>query len=404
MAEFVYSAMDDKGKKFQGVILADDVQTALSQLRAKNIFVVEIKEKSALQREININFQNKASTKELAMFCRQFSTMLMAGIPILTCLDVLRGQYKGRKFGSVLDDIYTKVEKGTALSVALREHEPFFPPILINMIEAGEVSGSIDKSFDKMAYHFEKELALKQKITNALIYPAIVILVAVVVLNILLIFVIPTFVGLFSELNVELPATTKFVIDSSSFMRNNWYYILFTIVLVVFLYSVFKRSPTGAVVIGRMKLKIPVVKKILLGQVTSRLTRTLGTLINAGVPLITALDTTKRILSNAYVEKMFDEVIEKVKGGEGLSYPLESMQVLPKLVITMIRTGEESGRLEYMLDKAADYYESEVENQISRLTAMFEPIMIVFLALLVGFLLASIILPMFKLYGSIGTM
>jgi len=403
MAEYVYSAMDSSGKKVNGTIIAEDEKTAIEILKERNMFVIEIKEKGALHKEIKLPFGNKATVKDLSIFCRQFATMLSAGISMLSCLDVLKQQYKGRSFGKVIDDLYEKVERGTLLSAAMREHPRFFPPILINMIEAGEVAGSIDKSMDKMAVHFEKELKLRQKIVNALMYPAIVIGVAVIVLIILLTYVIPTFVGLFEELQVELPATTRFVISSSKFMQHNGIYLLFAILALLFGYKVFKSTPTGGIIVGKIKIKIPVIGRLVLGQVTSRFTRTLATLLNAGVSLITALDTTKNILSNAYIEKEFDRVIERVKGGEGLSYPIEDMGIFPKLMNIMLKTGEETGQLEYMLEKAADYYENEVENQVTRLTSLFEPVMIVLLALMVGFLLASIIMPMFKLYGSIGT-
>jgi type IV pilus assembly protein PilC len=403
MAEYVYSAMDSSGKKVNGTVIAEDEQSAIEILKARNVYVIEIKEKGALQKEIKLPFGQRATVKDLSIFCRQFATMLSAGISILSCLDVLRQQYRGRPFGKVIDDIYEKVERGTLLSSAMREHPRFFPPILVNMVEAGEVAGSIDRSMDKMATHFEKELKLRQKIVNALMYPAIVISVAVIVLIILLTYVIPTFVGLFEELNVELPATTRFVINSSKFMQQNGIYLLFSIVALVFGYKVFKSTPTGGVIVGKIKIRLPVIGKLVLGQVTSRFTRTLATLLNAGVSLITALDTTKNILSNAYIEKEFDKVIERVKGGEGLSYPIEEMGIFPKLMNIMLKTGEETGQLEYMLEKAADYYENEVENQVTRLTSLFEPVMIVLLALMVGFLLASIIMPMFKLYGSIGT-
>ncbi|WAM37050.1 type II secretion system F family protein [Caldicellulosiruptor acetigenus] len=403
MAEYVYSAMDVSGRRINGTVIAEDEKAAIEMLKARNVFVIEIKEKGALQKEIKLPFGQRATVKDLSVFCRQFATMLSAGISILSCLDVLRQQYRGRPFGRVIDDLYEKVERGTLLSSAMREHPRFFPPILVNMVEAGEVAGSIDKSMDKMATHFEKELKLRQKIVNALMYPAIVISVAVIVLIILLTYVIPTFVGLFEELNVELPATTRFVINSSKFMQQNGIYLLFAIVALVFGYKVFKSTPTGGIIVGKIKIRIPVIGKLVLGQVTSRFTRTLATLLNAGVSLITALDTTKNILSNAFIEREFEKVIERVKGGEGLSYPIEEMGIFPKLMNIMLKTGEETGQLEYMLEKAADYYENEVENQVTRLTSLFEPVMIVLLALMVGFLLASIIMPMFKLYGSIGT-
>lgn len=396
-------ALDPNGKKYQGTVIAEDINSALENLKARDVFILEIKEKSALQKEINLPFAQKATVKDLAVFCRQFSTMLAAGISILSCLDVLRQQYRGRAFGKIIGEIYEKVEKGMLLSSAMKDYPTFFPPILINMIEAGEVSGSIDKSMDRMATHFEKEMKLRQKIINALIYPAIVIGVAVVVLIILLTYVIPTFVGLFAEMNVELPATTRFVINSSKFMQQNGLYLLIFIIGLVLGYKVFKGTSFGGVFIGRIKISIPVIGRLVLGQLTSRFTRTLSTLLNAGVHLITSLETTKNILANAYIENKFDDVIEKVKNGESLSYSIEQMKIFPQLMNIMLKTGEETGRLEYMLERAADYYENEVENQVTRLTSMFEPIMIVILALLVGFLLASIIMPMFKLYGSIGT-
>lgn len=401
MAEFIYKAIDNKGKVYKGTIIADDLDSALNILKNKNVYVLDIQEKGLLQKDIELNIQKKVTKKELFIFCRQFATMLMAGISIINCLDVLRNQNKGKYFGKVLDDLYDKVGRGNTLSSAMRDHPNVFPTILINMVEAGEISGSLDNAMDKMAIHFEKEIKLRQKIVNALIYPAIVICVAFLVLIFLLTFVIPTFVGIFSELNVELPSITLFVIKSGELVKNNFFYIILSIVLLYVGYKIFRKSKSGAVLIDKVKLRIPIISSIILGQATSRFTRTLATLLGAGVNLLTALDTTKRVISNAYIEKAFEGVIERVRGGEGLSQPISELKVFPPLVSVMLRTGEETGRLEYMLEKAADFFENEVENQITRLTALFEPLMIIFLALMVGFLVISIILPLFRLYGSV---
>jgi len=402
MPEFVYKAVDSSGKNVEGTILADTIELAAESLKRRQLYIIDLREKGVWQKDISVQLRKKIPIKDLAVFCRQFATMLMAGIPMVSALDVIAEQFKDRYFGKVLEDIHKKVQSGSMLSRALAEKAECFPPILINMIEAGEMSGSVDQALDRMATHFEKELKLRQKIINALIYPAIVILVAIGVLIIMLTFVVPTFVGIFSELNVELPATTRFIISSSNFMRNNFVLIVLVCIILVVAYKVIRKTDKGGFYIDKFKLQIPVIGKIILGQIVTRFTRTLGTMTAAGVSIVIALETTKNVMTNVFVEKKFEEVIERVQKGEGLSYPIADVGIFPRLVEIMIRTGEESGNLEYMLNKAADYYENEVENQVTRLTSIFEPIMIVLLAIMVGFLLASIILPIFKLYGSVG--
>lgn len=401
MGEFVYKILDKNGKLTKGTIMAEDINAALKILKSREVFVIDLQEKGLLEKEVNLRVKRRISTKELFIFCRQFATMLMAGISVLNCLDVLRTQNRGKYFGKVLNDLYEEVSKGNPLSSAMHEHRDIFPSILIHMVEAGELSGSLDTAMDKMAIHFEKEMKLKQKIVNALIYPVIVISVASLVFLFLLTFVIPAFVGIFAQLNVQLPSITLFIINLGVFLKRNIIYILSAIVLGYIGYKMFRKFQRGAVFIDSFKLKIPLIKNIILGQATSRFTRTLATLLGAGVNLLTALDTTKRVISNAYIEKAFEGVIERVRGGEGLSQPISELKIFPPLVSIMLRTGEETGRLEYMLEKAADFYENEVENQITRLTALFEPLMIIFLALMVGFLVISIILPLFRLYGSV---
>ncbi|WPX08024.1 type II secretion system F family protein [Anaerocellum danielii] len=402
MPEFVYKAVDSSGKNVEGTILADTIELAAESLKRRQLYIIDLREKGVWQKDISVQLRKKIPIKDLAVFCRQFATMLMAGIPMVSALDVIVEQFKGKYLGKVLEDIYKRVQSGTMLSRALAEKAECFPPILINMIEAGEMSGSVDQALDRMATQFEKELKLRQKIINALIYPAIVILVAIGVLIIMLTFVVPTFVGIFSELNVELPATTRFIISSSNFMRNNFILIIIVCILLVVAYKVIRKTDKGGFYIDKFKLQIPVIGRIILGQIVARFTRTLGTMTAAGVSIVIALETTKNVMTNIFVEKKFEEVIERVQRGEGLSYPISEVKIFPKLVEIMIRTGEESGNLEYMLNKAADYYENEVENQVTRLTSIFEPIVIVLLAIMVGFLLASIILPIFKLYGSVG--
>lgn len=400
MAEFVYEAIDNKGKKVKGNVVAENEILAITQLKAKGYYVIELNEKNVLNKEINIKILDKVSSKDLSLFCRQLATLLQAGLNLLTSIDVVRKQLTNKRLAKVVNKLYEDIEKGKTLSESMAEHRDIFPDILINMVEAGEVSGSLDNSFEKMALHFEKETKLKQKVTNALMYPAIVLIVAIIVLNLLLIFVIPTFVGLFNDLGVELPPTTRFILYTSSFVKDNWFLIVIGFIIIVNLINYYKKTPSGSILFSSMRLKIPVIGNISLNASIARFSRTLATLIDAGVPLVVAIDTTKKLLGNAFIERQFQDVAERVKGGEGLSRPIEELGIFPTLVPVMIKTGEESGTLEEMLSKLADYYENEVENSVARLTAVFEPIMIVFLALIVGFMLASIILPMFKLYGN----
>ncbi|QCX32672.1 type II secretion system F family protein [Caloramator sp. E03] len=401
MANYVYEAIDDRGKNIKGNISADNTEDAIRQLKEKKLYIISLNENNLLNKELSIKFINKVTSKDLAVFCRQIATLLQSGLNVLTCFNVIKDQINNKVLKNAIFKLSEDVEKGTAISTSMRNFPNVFPEILINMVEAGEVGGSLDNSFDKMAIHFEKEMKLKQKITNALIYPIIVILVALVVLNLLLIFVIPTFVGMFNDLGVELPSITRFILRASSFMKNNWLQIFIFVMVFIILIRYYSKTPSVSIYISSFKLKIPIIGKITLYSSIARLTRTLSTLINAGVPLITAIETTKKLLQNSFIEEKFEGVVEKVRGGEGLSDPIKEMGVFPKLVPVMIKTGEESGNLESMLSKLADLYENEVENMVTRLTAVFEPLMIVFLAIIVGFMLAAIILPMFKLYGNI---
>jgi len=400
MANYVYEAIDSKGKKIKGKVVAEDEQDAIRQLKDKNLYVVEINEDNILNKEIDVKFLNNVKAKDLAVFCKQVATLLQSGLNILTCFNVIKNQIPNKKLKRAVETLSEDVEKGTAVSNSMRKFPDVFPEILINMVEAGEVGGSLDSSFEKMALQFEKEMKLKQKITNALMYPAIVILVALAVLNLLLIFVVPTFVGMFNDLGVELPATTRFILNTSTFMQNNWLILLLLVVFIIILINYYIKTPSGDIAFSKLKLKMPIIGRISLFSSIARFTRTLSTLIGVGVPLVAAIETTKKLLNNAYIESKFEGVVEQVRGGEGLSRPIGDLEIFPELVPVMIKTGEESGTLEDMLSKLADLYENEVENMVTRLTAVFEPIMIVFLALIVGFMLASIILPMFKLYGN----
>ncbi|GFR36626.1 type II secretion system F family protein [Thermobrachium celere] len=315
MANYVYEAIDSKGKKIKGKVVAEDEQDAVRQLKDKNLYVVEINQDNLLNKEIDVKFLNKVKAKDLAVFCKQVATLLQSGLNILTCLNVIKNQIPNKKLKKAVETLSEDVERGTAVSTSMKKFPDVFPEILVNMVEAGEVGGSLDSSFDKMAIQFEKEMKLKQKITNALMYPAIVILVALAVLNLLLVFVVPTFVGMFNDLGVELPAMTRFILNTSTFMQNNWLILLVLLVFIIILLNYYIKTPSGDIAFSKLKLKMPIIGQISLFSSIARFTRTLSTLIGAGVPLVTAIETTKKLLNNAYIESKFEGVVEQVRGG-----------------------------------------------------------------------------------------
>lgn len=401
MAEFLYKALEIGGKRINGTVEASSSDEAVSILKDKNLYVIDIREKVEYKASKNIELFSGVKTRDLALLCRQITTMLNAGVNMLNILGILADQTSNRRLSRAIGDMFRKVEKGNPVSTSMREHADIFPDILINMVEAGEVGGSLERSFDKMATFFEKEDKLKKKITNALIYPIMVMITAIIVINILMIFVLPTFIGIFNEMNIDLPAATKFLIAASNFLRTKWYVVLIIIIAAVMGWNIFKKSDAGRYRIDETKLKIPVFGRVIMYTALARFARTLATMLNSGVTLISALETSMKLFTNSYIESKLKDVINRVKGGESLSVPIENTGLFPRLVSVMIKTGEESGNLEMMLDKIGEFYEDEVDNSVTRLTALFEPLMMVFLALIIGFLLASIVLPMFKLYGNV---
>ena len=329
MALFLYKAIDNRGKHTDGSIEAINSEVAVSLLRGRELYVVNIEEKRNDDIRVPFKGSNKVNSRDLAIMCRQLSTMLNAGINILNAIDVLKQQTTNKFLSSILSEIYGKVEKGNPVSFAMKDYPDVFPDILINMVEAGEVGGSIEKSFEKMAVYFEKEDKLKKKLTNALIYPVVVLVVSIVVLNILMIFVVPTFVGIFSEMEIELPAPTRFLLNMSTFLKEKWYIVFSVIFIAIWIYNIHKRTENGRKSVDKRKLSRPLTGKVALDAITARFSRTLSTLLNSGVPLISSLETTSKVLSNTYLEEKFKEVIDRVRGGEALSVPIENLNIFP---------------------------------------------------------------------------
>ena len=397
MPTFVYQVRDEKGKLMSGELRAKSQQELDHYLKEKGYIPLMVKQKSALSS--GGLFKKKVKIKDLAIFCRQLSIVLQAGLPLVNALDVLKEQIGNPTLKELLNEVYNNIQKGVSLSASMKQFGSFaFPNILINMVEAGEVSGQLDRVFERMAIHFEKEYKTVHKIKQSLTYPVIIVVVAILVVIVLMAFVIPQFNEILMSMGGDLPFTTVLLVGISNFIRSFWYLLIGGIILLAFATRSFYRSPTGRRFFSAMAMRLPVIKGVAKNMVTARFTRTLGTLIASGVLLIQALEVVKKILGNVIIMERFEKLIDDVKKGKGLTQSLIEVDYFQPLVISMVRIGEESGQLDFALEKSADFFDQELETSMQQLTTMIEPAVIVVLAVVVGFILISVMYPMFSIY------
>jgi type IV pilus assembly protein PilC len=399
MANFLYSAMDKAGKVKKGRLEANSKKTATQMLKDSGLYPLEITEEGNLQKDLVIG--NPVKTKDLTIFCQQFEAVLSAGISVLEALHLLREQTENKHFRKIISDLYSSVEQGESLSKSMSKHPKTFPAILINMVEAGEVSGNLEVALSRMAAHFEKEFKLQQSIKKATTYPIVVAFISLGVVILLLVVVIPTFVGMFSELGMELPLTTRMLLAMSNFVITKWYILIIVVLLTVGVITYYARSDVGKMSLGGFKLKVPLFGPLNTKVVASRFARTLSTLLASGLPLLEAIEVVSKVVDNHSVMKGLMDARDQVSKGFPLSKPIEEMGVFPPMITHMVRIGEDTGQLEPILDKVADFYDTEVETAVSQLTTMLEPLIIVVLAVVVGFVVISIIQPMFQMYDGI---
>jgi type IV pilus assembly protein PilC len=399
MPNFTYVVIDNKGKEKKGTIESVNEDKARANLKANGNFLISIAPQNALNKDINISFGNPIKSRDLSLFCRQFVSILSAGVPIVNALEMLMEQTENKVMSQGIKDVMASVEKGETLATAMRARGKIFPSILINMVEAGETSGNLETAFGRMAIHFEKETKLKAQVKKAMLYPAVVGAVAVGVIFIMMIFVIPSFMGMFADMDLKMPAMTQFVIDMSDFFRKYWYVLIGIIVLSVLGIKTYKKSPTGKVVFGRLGLSMPLFGALTRKSSSARFARTLSTLLASGVSMIDALEITSRTMDNEIVRDTLANAKEDVARGIPLSEPIKKSGVFPPMVCHMTKIGEETGNMESMLDKLADYYDEEVELTTQSLTAVMEPMIIIVLALVVGVLIMAIMQPMLSMYN-----
>ena len=401
MARYKYKAITAEGKTLEGLYEANYKDDVLVMLRQNQYFPISIVEQK-LGKEIDLGvFFNKVNIKDIAIFCRQFHTMLQAGVSLISCLDILRLQTERKNLRATIVKVYEKVQQGLTLSEAMSRHSDVFPELLINMVVAGEASGNLDLILNRMAVHYEKESKIINKVRSAMVYPIVLAIVAFVVVIFLLIFVLPTFTGIFESSGTALPTPTRILLALSSFLINYWYIALGICMAVIVSIIILLKLPKVKYIIDSLKLRLPILKGINQKVVTSRLSRTLATLLSSGLPLLQVLDIVAKIVNNKVVEKGLEIAKEDVKKGVLLSVPIKKMNVFPPMFISMLTIGEESGSIDEILDKTANYYDDEAETALEAMTKLVEPLMLVIMALLVGSIVAAIILPMFDMMNTI---
>lgn len=399
MPIFRFVAKDIEGKKISGDIEAIDEKNVVEALRAQKLFAIEIKqsiEKKGTKAKVTSAIGG-VSSSEIVSFTRQLSTMLSAGLPLIDALVILQKQTKNVRFSKILTEVVSGIEGGMTLSGALAKHPKVFGVVYIKLIEAGETGGVLDKVLAKLAQSLEKDREFKNKTRGAFIYPSIVVTVMIIVIVLMMVFVIPKLTDLYTEIGTELPLPTKILIVVSSFIRSFWWLLLLMIIGMVYGLRAYSKTENGAKVVSRLVLSLPVWGKIRKTVTLAEFTRTLGLLIGTGIPIITALKIVRDILSSFSYKEGIDEAIIRVERGAPLFQPLTANPVFPPIVGQMVRVGEETGKMDEVLDRLSVYFETESENLMRNLTTALEPIILVVLGLGVGILVLSIILPIYNL-------
>jgi type IV pilus assembly protein PilC len=400
MPTYTYKGTSRTGAAVAGERVAANKNELTAMLRREQINVSKLSEKG---KEFSIpTFGGGVDSKELAVFTRQFSVMIDAGLPLVQCLEILGGQQENKTFQKVLNGVRGSVEGGTTLSAAMRQHEKVFDPLYYNMVEAGETGGILDTILQRLSTYIEKNVKLKRAVKSAMVYPISVMGIAAAVITLLLWKVVPIFVELFNGLDVDLPLPTRVVIALSRFVGS-----IYGFMVLVFLVGVgvalkfWYGTPAGRTAIDTALLKVPILGIVLRKIAVARFTRTLGTLISSGVPILEGLDITARTSGNAVVEKAIGQTRKAVEAGRSLVDPLKETDVFPGMVTQMIGVGEQTGAMDAMLQKIADFYEDEVDAAVKDLLTALEPIMIVFLGVVVGGVVISMYLPLFSLIAKL---
>lgn len=404
MAKFSWEAKSRTGSMQKGVMEAANAGLVENQLKRYGFSAISVKEEGkGLSMEIKLpGFAPKVQTKDIVVFTRQFATMIDSGLPLVQCLDILSSQQENKTLKDALLKVKETVEGGSTFADALAKHPKIFDSLYVNLVAAGEVGGILDTILNRLAAYIEKAMKLKKQIKGAMVYPTTIMSIAVIVVGVILVFVIPTFAKMFADFGSELPAPTKFVIALSNFIVK--YIIL--IVALIFVTAVgikkYYATPKGKKVIDRLALKAPIAGPLIRKVSVAKFTRTLGTMISSGVPIMDGLEIVAKTAGNVIVEEAIFKVRQAISEGKTMAEPLQECGVFPPMVVQMISVGEATGAMDAMLSKIADFYDDEVDDAVSAMTAMMEPLLMVFLGTTVGGLVIAMYLPIFKLAGTVG--
>lgn len=397
MAEFKYLALDSSGNRIKGIHMSESRSEAILQLRDNGLKIIEIDEKKGSM----ANPFEKITIKDLAVFCRQFHTLISAGSTIINTLDVLRLQTEKKKFKVILNEVYEDVQKGLVFSDALKKHPDSFHNILISMVRAGEYSGNLDNIMDRMAVYYEKENQLRNKISGAMVYPIVLSVMAIGVVTFLMTFIMPTFVELFTTSGVQLPLVTRILLGISNILKNYWYIVFGVLGGFIFFMAKFLSKGEGARLFDKFKINSPIIGSLNNKIITARFSRTLAILLNSGASLIDSIEIVSNVVGNSIVRDKLMEARESMKKGVLISASINKINFFTPMVVSMIKIGEESGELDSILDKTANFFDDEVETSLHKLVVMIEPLLIVVMGGLVGFIVIAMLLPLFDIMNTV---
>lgn len=404
MASFKYEALDASGKTIKSNYDAETIEKAKGELKARGYTIVNIQETSLMDRDLNLDIGGYPTARDLSVFSRQFVSMVRAGVTILDALKMLAESTENKRLMEAIRAVRVSTEKGETLAAAMSEHPKIFPDLMINMVAAGESSGSLDKSLERMSKQLEQSAKTKAMVKKAMIYPILVCVVAIAVVIIMLVKVIPTYVDMFDDLDVELPGITKAVQSASNFLIHKWFIVVPIVIMIALLIIAFKQTDQGIHFFGKLAITLPAFKNLTVKSASAMMARTLSTLLGSGVPLVESVGIVASTMTNVYFREALEDAKSEVVIGQPLSVPLQASGLFPPMVYHMVRIGEESGNTEDMLDRMADYYEEEVEMAVQGLMAAMEPMIIIVLALVVGVLVGACMAPMLTMYQALDSL
>ena len=399
MAVFNYKVVDKNGKNKKGTIEAPNRDGAEKKLKADGYAIMSLTEQNSPFSGGLI--KKKVKSKDLAVFCKQFSAVIRAGVTIISALELMGDQIENKTLQRAVMDAKTYVEKGGTLADALRVNSEVFPPIMINMVAAGELSGNLEICLDRLTEYFEKDNALSAKIKGAMTYPIVVFIVMIIVVIVVMVMVIPNFSSMFAEMGTQLPLATRIMVAASNFIIHKWWLLIIIVAAIVVGCKAFKRSSVGEQLFANMAIKMPIFGNLTIKSACSRFARTMSTLMASGISMIDAVEQVAKMMDNKIIRDGLLDAKTQVAKGIPLSKPLKDMEMLPPMLSAMTKIGEETGDIEEMLSKVADYYDEEVEEATNKLTAAMEPLIMVVLACIVGMIVAAVYGPIMSMYSAL---